>query len=111
MSLPRRPSPAPIAFDLPEVAALMSSMTVLGPTATQSAASAMRKLAAALATPSTRTPGATGELDVAYPSLPMPGADPFASGVVEPVSKGGGFAEPAFRASFCDSSALAKRAG
>jgi predicted DNA-binding transcriptional regulator YafY len=40
---------APIAFDLPEVAALMSSLAVLGPTATESAASAMRKLAAAVA--------------------------------------------------------------
>jgi predicted DNA-binding transcriptional regulator YafY len=38
----------PIVFDLPEVAALMSSLTVLGPTVSQSAASAMRKLAEAL---------------------------------------------------------------
>jgi predicted DNA-binding transcriptional regulator YafY len=38
----------PIDFDLAEVAALMSSLTVLGPNASQSAASAMRKLARAL---------------------------------------------------------------
>jgi predicted DNA-binding transcriptional regulator YafY len=37
-----------IEFDLPEAAALMSSLAVLGPTVTDSAASAMRKLAYAL---------------------------------------------------------------
>lgn len=37
-----------LALDLPEVAALMSSLAVLGPTATDSATSAMRKLTAAL---------------------------------------------------------------
>lgn len=37
-----------IVFDLPEVAALMSSLAVLGPTVSESAASAMRKLAEAL---------------------------------------------------------------
>jgi hypothetical protein len=35
-------------FDLPEVAALMSSLAVLGPSVSQSAASAMRKLTEAL---------------------------------------------------------------
>jgi len=39
---------APIAFDLPEAAALMSSLAVLGPSVSQSATSAMQKLAAAL---------------------------------------------------------------
>jgi len=39
---------APIAFDLPEVAALMSSLAVLGPSVSDSATSAMDKLAAAL---------------------------------------------------------------
>lgn len=45
-----RPSAAAIAieFDLPEAAALMSSLAVLGPTVSQSAASAMRKLVEAL---------------------------------------------------------------
>jgi predicted DNA-binding transcriptional regulator YafY len=45
-----RPSRAAITidFDLPEVAALMSSLAVLGPTVSESAASAMRKLTAAL---------------------------------------------------------------
>ncbi|HEX6338931.1 MAG TPA: HTH domain-containing protein [Jiangellaceae bacterium] len=45
-----RPAPAEVAivFDLPEAAALMSSLTTLGPTVTESAASAMRKLAAAI---------------------------------------------------------------
>ena len=45
-----RPSRAAITidFDLPEVAALMSSLAVLGPTVSESAAAAMRKLAAAL---------------------------------------------------------------
>jgi len=38
----------PIVFDLPELAALMSSLAVLGPTVSESAASAMRKLAEAL---------------------------------------------------------------
>jgi predicted DNA-binding transcriptional regulator YafY len=38
----------PIVFDLPEVAALMSSLAVLGPSVSQSAASAMRKLVGAL---------------------------------------------------------------
>jgi predicted DNA-binding transcriptional regulator YafY len=38
----------PIAFDLPEVAALMSSLAVLGPSVSESAASAMRKLAESL---------------------------------------------------------------
>jgi predicted DNA-binding transcriptional regulator YafY len=37
-----------IVFDLPEVAALMSSLSVLGPTVSQSATSAMGKLAEAL---------------------------------------------------------------
>jgi len=40
---------APIAFDLPEIAALMSSLTVLGPTVSPSAAAAMAKLTAAIA--------------------------------------------------------------
>ncbi len=38
----------PVEFDLPEAAALMSSLAVLGPTVSESAASAMRKLAAAV---------------------------------------------------------------
>lgn len=38
----------PILFDIPELAALMSSLAVLGPTVNQSAASAMRKLTEAL---------------------------------------------------------------
>jgi predicted DNA-binding transcriptional regulator YafY len=38
----------PIVFDLPELAALMSSLAVLGPTVSVSAASAMRKLTEAM---------------------------------------------------------------
>ncbi len=38
----------PVMFDLPEVAVLISSLAELGPTAGESAASAMRKLADAL---------------------------------------------------------------
>jgi hypothetical protein len=38
----------PIVFDLPEVAALLSSLAVLGPSVSESATSAMRKLAEAL---------------------------------------------------------------
>lgn len=38
----------PIVFDVPELAALLSSLAVLGPTVSASAASAMRKLAGAL---------------------------------------------------------------
>jgi predicted DNA-binding transcriptional regulator YafY len=37
-----------VAVDLPEAAALMSSLAVLGPTVSDSAASAMRKLTTAL---------------------------------------------------------------
>ncbi|MBA3249513.1 MAG: HTH domain-containing protein [Geodermatophilaceae bacterium] len=48
VSLDVAPVVAPIAFDLAEVAALMSSLTVLGPWVSPSATSAMRKLAAAV---------------------------------------------------------------
>ena len=41
--------PVLVELDLPEAAALMSSLAVLGPTVTPSAASAMRKLVAAMA--------------------------------------------------------------
>ncbi len=47
-----------IQFDLPEIAALMSSLAVLGPTVSDSAASAMQKLADALRNPSAVNPGA-----------------------------------------------------
>lgn len=48
----------PILFDPPEVAALMSSLAVLGPSVSESAASAMRKLVEPLdpARPSTQSP-------------------------------------------------------
>ncbi|WP_433784289.1 helix-turn-helix transcriptional regulator [Actinomycetospora sp. CA-101289] len=49
VSLARVAAPAPIRFDLPEAAALISSLAVLGPTVSPSAASAMRKLAEAVA--------------------------------------------------------------
>lgn len=52
-----RAQPGPVTFDLAEAAAVLSSLTVLGPSATVSAASAMRKLTAALtaaATPAAR---------------------------------------------------------
>jgi predicted DNA-binding transcriptional regulator YafY len=49
VSLPPTNGTVAIEFDLPEAAALMSSLAVLGPTVSPSAASAMRKLAAALA--------------------------------------------------------------
>ncbi|HLR94543.1 MAG TPA: HTH domain-containing protein [Jiangellaceae bacterium] len=48
VSLYPRHELAPLAFDFPEVAALISSLTALGPTATPSAASAMQKLTTAL---------------------------------------------------------------
>jgi predicted DNA-binding transcriptional regulator YafY len=51
VSLLRTGTVTPIVFDLPEVAALISSLTVIGPSASLSAASAMRKLAAALTRP------------------------------------------------------------
>ncbi len=44
----------PVAFDLPEAAALMSSLTVLGPSVSESAASAMRKLIEAMNPVTTR---------------------------------------------------------
>jgi predicted DNA-binding transcriptional regulator YafY len=48
VSLGAAPAEVAIVFDLPEVAALMSSLAVLGPTVTESATSAMRKLSAAI---------------------------------------------------------------
>ena len=48
VSLERVGAVTPIAFDVPEVAALMSSLAVLGPSVSPSAASAMRKLTEAL---------------------------------------------------------------
>jgi len=48
VGLPVQAQPGPITFDLAEAAAVMSSLTVLGPSATGSAGSATRKLAAAL---------------------------------------------------------------
>lgn len=48
VSMPVHAQPGPITFDLAEAAAVMSSLTALGPTATGSAGSAMRKLTAAL---------------------------------------------------------------
>lgn len=54
VSLRSHGKPITIAFDLPEVAALMSSLAVLGPTVSDSAGSAMRKLAGSL---NGRTPG------------------------------------------------------
>ena len=48
VSLTHATAPAPIRFDLPEAAALISSLAVLGPTVSPSAASAMRKLAEAV---------------------------------------------------------------
>lgn len=44
----RVPPTEPVDLDLPEIAALMASLAALGPTASDSAASAMRKLATAL---------------------------------------------------------------
>ena len=55
-----------IVFDLPEAAALMSSLAVLGPSVSESAQSAMRKLAEALH-PTDSTPGTS-------PAAPCPGA-------------------------------------
>ena len=48
VSMSVQAQPAPITFDVAEAAAVMSSLTVLGPSATGSAGSAMRKLNAAL---------------------------------------------------------------
>lgn len=41
-------TPAPVHLDVTEIAALLASLTALGPTATDSSASALRKLVAAL---------------------------------------------------------------
>ena len=49
VSLDAHNAPASITLDVPEIAALMSSLAVLGPTVSQSAGSAIRKLAQALA--------------------------------------------------------------
>ena len=48
VSLPPVRAAITVTLDLPEVAALMSSLAVLGPSVSQSAGSAMRKLTAAL---------------------------------------------------------------
>lgn len=48
VSLERSATVEPIPFDLPELAALISSLTALGPTVNESASSAMRKLVRAL---------------------------------------------------------------
>jgi len=48
VSLPPTSAAITIVLDLPEAAALMSSLAVLGPSVSDSAASAMRKLAEAL---------------------------------------------------------------
>lgn len=48
ISLLAQAQPNPVFFDLAEAAAVLSSLTVLGPSATGSAGSAMRKLTAAL---------------------------------------------------------------
>lgn len=48
VSIPRAAAVRPVTFDLPEVAALMSSLTVLGPSVSPSATSAMTKLVRAL---------------------------------------------------------------
>jgi predicted DNA-binding transcriptional regulator YafY len=48
VSLPPAHGAITIVFDLPEAAALMSSLAALGPTVSDSAASAMRKLTKAL---------------------------------------------------------------
>lgn len=53
-------APAPIEFDLPEVAALMSSLAVLGPSVSESAASAMCKLAESLDQDGSSRPGGRG---------------------------------------------------
>lgn len=52
---------APISFDLPEVAALMSSLTVLGPTVSPSASSAMHKLSGSLV--ASPRAGTVGDVD------------------------------------------------
>lgn len=52
-----------VAFDLPEVAALMSSLTVLGPSVSLSAASAMRKLTEALSADNPETTASSAEPD------------------------------------------------
>ena len=46
--LPRNTRPRPVALSFAEIAALLASLTALGPTATDSSASAMRALVAAI---------------------------------------------------------------
>ena len=47
--LPRSPSPAPVPLTFEEIAALIASLAALGPTSTDSSASAMRALLQAIA--------------------------------------------------------------
>ena len=47
--LPRRPGPGPLTLTFAEVAALIASLAALGPTATDSSASAMRALVRSIA--------------------------------------------------------------
>lgn len=56
VSLPHVEGTRTVALDLPELAALLSSLAVLGPSVSESASSAMRKLSEALGS----GPGASG---------------------------------------------------
>lgn len=58
-----------IAFDLPEIAALIVSLAAVGPTASESAASAMRKLTAALGTESAAAGQGPTSNDTSPPSI------------------------------------------
>lgn len=60
VALERIGTVATISFDLPEVAALMSSLAVLGPSVSDSAGSAMRKLTDALSPEDAAGEDATG---------------------------------------------------
>jgi predicted DNA-binding transcriptional regulator YafY len=55
--LPHHRDPRPLTLTFPEVAALIASLVALGPTATDSSASAMRALVHAIAPDSERSPG------------------------------------------------------
>lgn len=73
VSLPRARATMTIVLDLPEAAALLSSLTVLGPSVSESASSAMRKLTAALgpANAAVETPPASSSPGASAPTPPL----------------------------------------
>lgn len=65
--LPRAGAPAPVVLSFAEVAALIASLTALGPTATDSSAAAMHALVRAIAPDRSAGPTVDGRIDPTGP--------------------------------------------